>query len=516
MLPFTASTPVDFISRRHRTPYVWVPPRCKARVLTTMLGAAASVLLAACTSTLPVPTPGSAMAAVATQWHAPVPHDGQLADLSQWWAQFDDPLMLRLIEAGQEVSPTLAQASARISDAQAARVARKAALMPALDASVSSSRNRSEPGAPIGAESSAGLQLGWELDLFGAGRAAADATQARLESSEASWHDARVSVAAEVVTNYVELRACEARLRHVELDVRSRAQTSQITHLATNAGFHPPAAMDLAIASAAQGKVTLIQQRAHCDSLIKALNALTAQDEAALRRDLGTRTGQLPEPVELAVNAVPAEVLAQRPDIYAAAREVMATSAEANQAEAQRWPRIALAGNIGTTRLDSSGVSTDGTVWSIGPVTVTLPLFDGGTRRANAKAASARYTAATTVYAARLREAIRDVEVALVTLDSMAQRSQDALSAADGFERSFVATGANYQAGMVSLFELEEARRSLIAAQSTVIDLRRERVIAWIALYRAMGGGWSATGEQAARESDIGSLAKTYKKQGTE
>lgn len=455
------------------------------------------------------------MAPVAAQWHAPLPHGGQLADLSQWWAQFDDPLMLRLIEAGQQVSPTLAQAAARISDAQAARVERSAALMPSLDASASANRERDEPGASIDTVSSAGLQLGWELDLFGAGRAAADAAQARLESSEAGWHDARVSVAAEVATTYAELRACEALVQQTEIDTRSRARTSQITRQAASAGFQTPAATDLAIASAAQGRVTLIQQRAHCDSLIKALNALTAQDETILRRDLGMRTGRLPEPVELAITAMPAEVLAQRPDIYAAAREVMAASADANQAQAQRWPRIVLAGNIGTTRVNSGGVSTDGTVWSIGPVTVTLPLFDGGTRRANAEAARARYMTATTVYAARLREAIRDVEIALVTLDSTAQRSQDALIASNGFERSFIATEASYQAGMVSLFELEEARRSLITAKSAVIDLQRERISAWIALYRALGGGWSSTETQAARDADVGGLAKTFKNQGT-
>jgi len=242
------------------------------------------------------------------------------------------------------------------------------------------------------------------------------------------------------------------------------------------------------------------------------LNALTAQDETALRRDLGVRTGRLPEPAELGITAMPAEVLAQRPDIYAAAREVMAASADADQAQAQRWPRIALAGNIGTTRVDSGGTSTDGTVWSFGPVTVTLPLFDGGTRRANAEAARARYTAATIVYAARLREAIRDVEIALVTLDSTARRSQDALVASNGFERSFIATEASYRAGMLSLFELEEARRRRVAAHSAVIDLQRERVTAWIALYRALGGSWSATGTQAARDADAIGLAKTYKK----
>ncbi|UYG04406.1 efflux transporter outer membrane subunit [Halomonas sp. LR3S48] len=453
---------------------------------------ATTALLAGCVSTQPETIPGSAAAPVAAQWHAPLPHGGQLGDLSRWWAQFDDPLMLRLIEAGQQVSPTVAQAAARIADAQAARVAQSAALLPSLDASASASRGRTDLDTPVGTETSAGLQLGWELDLFGAGRAGVNAAQARLESSQADWHDARVSVAAEIATTYVELRACEALAQQAEIDTQSRVQTAQVTRLTADKGFRPPAEADLANASAAQGNVTLIEQRTQCELLVKALSALAAQDEAALRRELATTNGRLPRPAELSVTAMPAEVLAQRPDIHAAARDVVAASADSDQARAQRWPRIGLAGSIGTTRISSGGISTNGSVWSIGPLTVTLPLFDGGTRRANAEAARARYEAATTVYAARLREAIRDVEDALVTLDSTAKRSEDAAIAADGFERSYQATEASYRIGTASLFELEDARRSMVAAQSAVIELQRERITAWIRLYRALGGGWPA------------------------
>ncbi len=505
MPPSADFIPVTFMSRRRAARF----------------GLAAALHLAGCATTVPELTRGSPAAPVAAQWHAPLPHGGQLAELSLWWARFDDPLLPRLIEAGQQVSPTLAQAAARIADARAARVARQATLMPSLVASVSSSRGRSL-GAPIGAESSAGLQLGWELDLFGANRAAANAAQARLESSQAGWHDARVSVAAEVATNYVDLRACEAQALQAELDASSRAQTARITRLAAKAGFQSPAAADLANASAAQGNVALIQQRAQCDLLIKTLVALTAIDEAAIRRDLATATARLPRPAELSVATVPAEVLAQRPDIHAAMRDVIAASADSDQARAQRWPRITLAGNIGAASIKSEGVRTDGTVWSIGPVTVTLPLFDGGARRADAAAARARFDAATTVYAARLREAIRDVETALVTLDSTAKRGEDAFIAATGFERSFGATEASYRAGMASLFELEDARRSMVAAQSAVIELHRERISAWIALYRALGGGWSAAGTHtASNEADrpdfstAGGLKAPYRKQGT-
>lgn len=233
------------------------------------------------------------------------------------------------------------------------------------------------------------------------------------------------------------------------------------------------------------------ERKAQCDLLVKVLAALTAQDEPVLRRELAEKTARLPQPAEFGVKTVPAEVLAQRPDIHAAAQDVVAASADATQANARRWPRITLAGSIGAARVSSLGVSTDGTVWSVGPVAITFPLFDGGARRANAQAAKVRYEAATTVYAARLRTAIQEVEGALVTLESAARRSESARLASDGFERSYRAVAATYDVGAASLFDLEDARRSLVTAQSTLIDLHRERLLAWVSLYRSMGGGWS-------------------------
>jgi multidrug efflux system outer membrane protein len=343
--------------------------------------------------------------------------------------------------------------------------------------------------------SSVGVQASWELDVFGAGRAGSRVAQARLASSEAGWHDARVSVAAEVARNYVELRACEARTQQAEMDAVSRSQTAALTYQAAHAGMRSSASADLARASAAQGRATWIQQQAQCDLLVKALVALGAQNESALRRELAQAAALLPQPQEFSVGTVPAEVLAQRPDIHAAALDVLAAGASSDQAVAQRWPRITLAGSIGNTRVNSAGISTDGAVWSVGPVAITFPLFDGGKRRANAKAAQVRHESAKKVYTAHLRTAIQEVESALVTLESTAQRSESARVAAEGFDRSFRATAASYQAGLTSLFELEDARRSMVSAQSALIDLRRERVLAWIALYRAIGGGWSALSE---------------------
>ncbi|WP_067272891.1 efflux transporter outer membrane subunit [Mitsuaria sp. 7] len=451
-------------------------------------------LLGACGSlsspASPDPAPGTVP--VPAQWQAPQPHGGQTTDLRRWWSQFDDPLLATLVTDAQDASPTVATAAANIADARAARQAGEAALLPTVDLGASASRARPEPGAPLVKSASASLQLQWELDVFGANRAGAQAAQARFASSQAAWHGARVSVAAEVAGAYADLRACEAQAHQLDQDAASRLRLAQLTVQATQAGARSPAAAALAQASAAEGRVALMRQLTNCDLLVKSLVALTAREETALRAELATRATRFPQPREFSVTSLPAEVLAQRPDIQAAERDVAAAGADATQAAARRWPRITLAGNLGAARSSSAGLSTDGTVWSVGPVAITFPLFDGGTRRANAEAARERHGAAIRVYAARLRTAVQEVESALVTLQSTALRQEDAATAALGYERSYRATAASYEAGASSLFEVEDARRSLLSSQSTLNELRHERLLAWISLYRAVGGGWAS------------------------
>jgi outer membrane protein TolC len=122
---------------------------------------------------------------------------------------------------------------------------------------------------------------------------------------------------------------------------------------------------------------------------------------------------------------------------------------------------------------------------------LTLPLFDGGTRRANVDAAQARYEEAVANYRGNVRQAVREVEEALVNLQSTGARSEDALVAVDGYRTSFNGTEARYQSGLASLLELEDTRRTRLAAEIALVTLQRERIAAWVALYRAAGGGWT-------------------------
>ncbi len=336
------------------------------------------------------------------------------------------------------------------------------------------------------------MQATWEIDLFGGNRLAADATQARLVGAEARWHDARVSVAAETANSYINLRSCERQLAVAVNDATSRSETARLTKLSADAGFAAPASAALARASAAEASARTTQQRALCDIEIKTLVALSAMPEPLLRQKLTATWVDPSTNVALPIASVPAQLLAQRPDVFQAAREVEAASADVGTARAQRLPRLSLNGSIAVGHARISGASADVQTWSIGPVGLTLPIFDGGRGAANVDAAQARYDEAVALYLASVRQAVREVEIALVNLESARLRNEDARVAAEGYRMSFVATEARYRSGLASLVELEDARRTALAAETALVGLHRERGAAWIALYRALGGGWSA------------------------
>ncbi|RYF34992.1 MAG: efflux transporter outer membrane subunit [Comamonadaceae bacterium] len=474
--------------------------------------------LAGCGLTRPPPHPTPQIPA---QWNAPLPAGWAEGATADWWGQLNDPLLVELIQSAQGVSADLASAAARVAEARSTRVAAGAALLPSLNGSLSASRGNSALGGASGAAGatgapsasaaspassssssslvstvpittlSAGLQSQWEIDLFGRLRADRDAATERYDAADARWHGARVSVAAETANAYFAERACQQQLAVAESDTRSRSETARLTDLSARAGFTAPADAALARASASDSAGRLTQQRATCAVQRKALVALTGIDEPTLLARLAAAPVQQALPAISSISSVPAEALAQRPDVYSAELAVAAASADVGSAEAERYPKLTLSGNVSRSQIRVSGFRESFQSWSVGPVTLTVPLLDGGARVANADAARARYGEAVSQYQANVRSAVREVEEALVNLDSTASRTADADSAVQNYQASFDATQARYQSGLASLFELEDSRRTLFAAQTARVSLARERTEAWVSLYRSVGGGWS-------------------------
>ncbi len=444
-------------------------------------------------------------------WIAPVEfamaHDGDSAKLKDWWASWGDPVLAELIDNAQKENASILVAIARIDAARATVTSASSSFWPGLDVKASDSRSRSNQGggnisdggnggfnssngSSTTRNRSASIDALWELDLFGSVRRNKEAARARADARTIDWHDARVSVAAEVATSYVNLRACEILLIGYERDTKSRAETARLTDLKAKAGFTAPADAALSNASASEAAARLTQQRADCDVEVKALSLVSVIAEPQLRTKLAAKTAMFPAPKGWPLERVPAVAVAQRPDVASAERELAAASADIGVAEADRYPRITLTGSIGYGISNFGGTEDRGRTWSYGPA-ISLPIFDAGRRAANVDAAKARYAEALATYKGRTARAIREVEESLVRIASATNRDADSKAALKGYETFLTAADARVRVGAANQVELEEARRAVVTAQGAVVNVERERLTSWITLYKSVGGAWN-------------------------
>lgn len=422
-------------------------------------------------------------------WHATLPHDGSIADLSHWWEQFNDPLLNTLITAAQKNSPTLDQALARVEQRRATVRENNAGLLPSLDSSASANRSKSGTGSLTTTQTTSIGQLdaSWELDLFGGQRRAIESSKANLQSSQAEWHNARVTLAAEVADSYTTLRACENLVRLYQQQLESQQATAKLVALKVTAGFSAQSDGDLSAAGAAQTSSKLQSQKGICAINTNELVYLTGIDITSLENQITQNNGIVPKPADVKIEQVPAEVIEQRPDIAQSERALAAASADIGVAEADRYPSISLAGVIGINK--PSGSSSLQT-WSFGP-TVTLPIFDAGKRKATADKSRAIYDEALGAYRQTVRLAVNEVEDALSRLQTVDLRAEDASKAVSLYKSYFNALQSGFDAGTSNLIDLEDARRSVYTAEETLTAVKQEQAQAWIALYKAIGGGWT-------------------------
>jgi NodT family efflux transporter outer membrane factor (OMF) lipoprotein len=473
------------------TDTAWRTAGAKVGSIATLTAA----LLSACTAVGPTyHAPTAESLALPSTWQAARPHQGQVAQLQGWWARLGDPVLVELQRLANENSPSMQKAAARIASARASLASSKAAGVPTLTGSGSATRANAGTGTSTGggivsSTIGAGLDASWELDLFGSVRRNVEASEATAQAREADWNDTRVSLAAEVASDYITYRACLAALQLTRADAASRQTTARITMSSWRDGASSSADARLAEASAASGRASQLAQEAECEVDLKALVPLTGLPEPALRQLLNSGAEHSLQPAPFAVQSLPVALLSQRPDVVAKERALAAASASIGLAEASRYPRVSLSGSIKRNVLASSGAQVSSTPWSFGP-SLSLPLFDGGAAKASVSSAEANYVIALADYRQAVSTAVQEVEQNLVRLASAEAREADVRRSAEGYRTVANATEASWRAGSDSLLSYEQTRRDAISAEQSLVTVQRDRLLFGVALYKAVGGGW--------------------------
>lgn len=465
-----------------------------------LLAAPLLALLTACMTAPPAapPTP----AAVPAAWRSPLPHGGSTTALNHWWLAFDDPQLARLVARAESQSPTLEQAAARRRQAEASAAQARAGLMPQGGLGGQVQRGRALNGIPgDSTQASAQFSASWEIDLFGSQRAAAAAAAAQAAAASVDWHAARVSLAADVAQAYVQLRLAQAREESAELDTRFAEQIAAWGRQQQQAGLFSATDAALLNTERAAAAAARSQWRAEAQIALQTLAVLCAERADTLAAELAPpaiataseglalRRSQ-PQAPSFDVDALPSQLLAQRPDLAAAHQRWIAAVQQQRSVEAQRYPQLSLAAMAGESWLRVGGKHSRGSMWSFGP-SLTLPLFDGGALVAAGQGAQAAADEAAAALQAQWLVAVGEVEEALQRITAADEREREI----DAVRREWLGiaqrSGAQSQAGLQSGAQRNTTYRNALAAYDAVLSVRAEQALAWIRLYRSLGGGWA-------------------------
>ena len=448
------------------------------------------LLIAGCATSLPEiqkeklpPTP----AEFKENWAIATPAAAQ--PRGEWWKAFNDPVLDDLVVRAERANTSVQTAAARLSQARA--IARLTDADRALQVSAGASARRAA--GIIGGEAgparnlfAAGLDLSYEVDLFGRLSHASQAAVLDAQSREALLQSTRLLIQAQVAQAYLALRALDEESALVRGTVGAYRETLALTERRWRAG-------DVAELDVARSATEV----AATESEALALDRRRAELEHALAVLLGEAPAQFSIPVqtwETALPAIPAgvpsTVLARRPDVSAAQSSLAAAQARVGVAKAAYFPRIALTASGGYASTELSDLfEWSSRAWLIGAI-ASLPILDGGRRKAGIEGSNAELEGAVAAYREQVLVAFRDVEDQLSALRLLAEQSEAQARAVASARRTTSLSDARYRAGYVSQLELLDAQRSELRNRREALQVRSARYQSTVALVRALGGSW--------------------------
>ncbi|QIQ87818.1 efflux transporter outer membrane subunit [Erythrobacter sp.] len=407
----------------------------------------------------------------------------------------EDPAFAALAGTALENAPTLAEALARL-DAARGRAARAGAeRLPNVTADASIREQRINP-AQFGEAGASGLiprnltQYGanvsasWDPDIFGQLRASERAAIARVDAASAEAAAVRNALLAEIAANVIDWRTLDARRAAIEADEAAAQRLAALAATREEAGLAPGFDRVRAEAQASASRSRLAALESEKVRIVGQLVSLTGVDAARVRAALA-----LPEPsadLPQAPAALPSELLANRPDVLAAAAALAASDADLAAASRARFPRFTLSGVIGLLAFDPEDLFDSNSI--VGNLTagVAGPLLDFGRIEAEIDTAAAGKRAAFAAYRGAVFRALGEAETGYGLIAASTAEAAQAVEERDRLERAAQLADARYRAGLADFLTVLEARRAADAsgerAAAAIGRARRARVLLWQAL----------------------------------
>lgn len=408
-----------------------------------------------------------------------------------WWTLYGDPLLTELVDAALANNPDVAQAVARVEEAQAALGQANAAILPGLDLAVNAGRQAQTSSSPtphVVAGLGFTVSTAYEIDFWGRIRRNIESAQAALLASRYGHDVTELSLVAATTQTYFALRALDALIAVTRESLQSFDASVALTRRRAEGGV----ASDLDVRQAENQRqvarvqlAELLRQRAVA---LHQLQTLTARLDLAIPQgDLR----QLPVPA-LPPPGLPSTLLERRPDVRQAEAALAAQNARIGVARAAMFPTISLTGDYGgQSGALATLLSAPGRTWSIG-LGLALPLFDAGRRRAATELEEARTREAVGAYQKVVQGAFRDVQDALTNIRQNRDAEADVRLRVESADAALRLAQRRYEAGYSAYLEVLLAQRTLYDAQSGAVQNRQALMLATVDLMKALGGGWNA------------------------
>jgi NodT family efflux transporter outer membrane factor (OMF) lipoprotein len=336
-----------------------------------------------------------------------------------------------------------------------------------------------------------GLDASWELDLFGGIKRSLEAADAQLGSTRESYRSVLVSLLAETATNYMQLRSYQSRLMVAEANLKTQQETYNITQWRYQAGLTTGLDIERARSNLEGTRAQIPSLKSSLKQTKNRIAVLLGEQPGALDKELDTYT-PVPVPPEKIAAGIPADLLRRRPDLRKAERDLAAQTARIGTAEAQRFPRIILSGNIGLSALNLGDLADRESLSTGGSAGISWPVFKAGAIVKNIALQWELKDQALLSYKAALLTALEDVENALSAYANELTRRDYLQKQSDAAQRSDEISRKQYSSGLIDFQSVLDTQRSLLSAQDQVAQSNAQVIIDLISLYRALGGGWQS------------------------
>lgn len=430
------------------------------------------------------------------EWTSQELPEGQLG--VTWWDDFDDGGLASAVDVALSQNYDLRAAAARLEQAAADARAAEGDLQPTVQSTFSGSRRKQNfvgfpiPGgegrvlSTVSTNYGVSLDVSWELDLWGRLRNSARAALADLQASAADLRGAQLSIAGQTTKAWFAIAEAQQQVDLSNQTVQSFRSSAEQVQERFEAGIRPALDLRLALLNLSNAEAQRQQRRQQLDAATRQLELLLGQ----YADGVFDTPAELPEITPVVPAGLPSDLVARRPDLVAAERELTAFLVRADVARADLLPRLSLTGSTGTAT-DGLRSLIDGNfgVWSL-LGNVVAPLWQGGRLRAQVDRADARGAEALANYANAALTAYAEVETALSAEEFLAERERHLAESTVQARAAERLADERYRAGLETYITVLDSQRSAVNAEAGLIAARRTRLENRVDLYLALGGGF--------------------------